>query len=150
MALREKFLVTNYVHIYVLNHCQNKRKLDFKSQKWVIKISLKAKFDCTCDFFEEWNEITTRTNGVRTGALLGVISDIHRVCTNPEDFMDVRNDPQQGTSLQAVCSSNFLIWIWGMISFHSSKSTVPTLADEFFWERNKIDVLTPYFKIWNP
>ena len=28
-----------------------------------------------------------RTNDLRTGALLGVISDIHRVCTNPEDPM---------------------------------------------------------------
>ena len=32
------------------------------------------------------------------GALLGVIFDIHRVHTNPEDPMDVRNDLQQDMS----------------------------------------------------
>ena len=31
------------------------------------------------------------------GALLGVISEIQRVHTNPEDHMDVRNYHQQGT-----------------------------------------------------
>jgi hypothetical protein len=34
----------------------------------------------------------------RTGALLGVISGIHRVHTNPKNPMDVRNDTQQGIS----------------------------------------------------
>ena len=34
--------------------------------------------------------------------MLGVISDIHRVRTNPEDPMDVRNYPQQGTHPQAM------------------------------------------------
>ena len=41
--------------------------------------------------------------------LLGVISDIHRVRTNLENLLDVRNDPQQGTGPQAICSSNFLM-----------------------------------------
>ena len=50
-----------------------------------------------------------RTNDLRMGALLGVISDIHRVHTNPEDPMDVRNDHQQYTNPQAVSSSNFLV-----------------------------------------
>ena len=38
-----------------------------------------------------------KNNGFRTGVLLEVISDIHRVRTDPEDPMDVRNDPQQDT-----------------------------------------------------
>ena len=35
-----------------------------------------------------------RTNSLRTGARLGVISDIHRVATNLEVHVDVRNIPQ--------------------------------------------------------
>ena len=62
-----------------------------------------------------------RTNGWRTGALLGVISDIHRVGINPKNPMDIRNDSKQGTCLQAICSSNFLVWIWGMISIPFEK-----------------------------
>ena len=41
------------------------------------------------------------------GALLGVISNIHKVRTNPKDPMDVRNDPKQGNCPQAVRSSIF-------------------------------------------
>ena len=41
------------------------------------------------------------------GVLLRVISDIHRIRINPEDPMDVRNDPQQDTCSQAVTSSNW-------------------------------------------
>ena len=48
-------------------------------------------------------------------ALLGVIYDIHRVRTNLEDPMDVRNDPQLGTRPQAACSSNFWRLIRGVI-----------------------------------
>ena len=65
-----------------------------------------------------------RTNSLRMRVLLEVISDIHRVRINPEDPMDVRNDPQQDTCPQAVSSSNFLMWIWGVISFHSSKKSL--------------------------
>ena len=43
-----------------------------------------------------------KTNGLRTGALLAVISDIHRVCTNPEDPMDVRNNPQYTFSIRIL------------------------------------------------
>jgi hypothetical protein len=43
-----------------------------------------------------------RTNGLRTGALLGVISDIRKDHTNLEDPADVINEPQQGTHSQAV------------------------------------------------
>ena len=79
-----------------------------------------------------------RTKGLRTNVLLGVISDIQRVCINPEDPMNVRNDPPQGTRPQAGCSSNFLMWIWGEILFQSSKklpikSLKPTLNTQ---ERN--------------
>ena len=42
------------------------------------------------------------------GALLGIISDIHRVRTNLEDPKDIRNDPQQGIHPQATSSSNYL------------------------------------------
>ena len=40
---------------------------------------------------------------------VAVISGIHGVRINQEEAMDVRNDPQQGTRPQAVCSSNFLM-----------------------------------------
>ena len=46
----------------------------------------------------------------------GVLSDIHWVCINPEDPMDVRNDTQQDSRPQAVSFSNFLMSIWGVIS----------------------------------
>ena len=39
----------------------------------------------------------------------GLISDIHSVQTIPELPMDVRNEHQQGTCPQAICSSNFLM-----------------------------------------
>ena len=61
-----------------------------------------------------------RTYGLRTDALLGVISDILWVSANP---VDVKNYLQQGNRPQAACSSNFLMWVWGMISFHSSKKS---------------------------
>ena len=62
-----------------------------------------------------------RTNSLKTGALLGVISDIHRVRTNPEDPMDVGKDWQQGTC------SNFQKLIWGVISILFEK-TWPALV----------------------
>ena len=37
--------------------------------------------------------IIWRTNGLRTGTLLGIISDLHRVRINTGDPMDIRNDP---------------------------------------------------------
>ena len=37
---------------------------------------------------------------MKTGALLGVISDNLRVRINPEDNLDIRNDPQQCTGTQ--------------------------------------------------
>ena len=64
-----------------------------------------------------------KNNGLRTGALLGFISDIHRVRTNPANSLDVGIEPRQGTCLQAICSSNFLMLIWGVILFHSSKKS---------------------------
>ena len=45
----------------------------------------------------------------------GLISDIHRVRTNPENPVDVRNELQQGTRPQAICSLNFLMWFLGVI-----------------------------------
>ena len=57
-----------------------------------------------------------RTNGLMTGALLEVISLIHRIRRSQEDPMDVRNDSKQGTCSQAVWSSKFLMWIWRVIS----------------------------------
>ena len=57
-----------------------------------------------------------------TGALLWVISDIHRVCTNTEDPMDVKNNSQPSTCSQAVCSSNFQMWNWGVILFLFEKT----------------------------
>ena len=71
-----------------------------------------------------------RTNGLRTGVLLGVISDMHMVHINLEDPMDVRNDLQQDTRPHAVSFSNFLIWVWGVISFHSSKKSPVKLPVE--------------------
>ena len=41
-------------------------------------------------------KIFKRTNGLRTDALLWFISDIHRVCYNLENPVDVRYEPQQG------------------------------------------------------
>ena len=43
------------------------------------------------------------------GGLLGVISDIRRVRTNPDDPMDVRNDPHPDTRPQVVCFFKELI-----------------------------------------
>ena len=63
-------------------------------------------------FFEEWNKITPQIHirkFERSGALLGVISDIHRVRTKTDNTVDVRNNPQQDTHSQVVCSSNFLM-----------------------------------------
>ena len=64
-------------------------------------------------FYEEWNKSTPQIHirkfEEETSALLGVIFDIHRDCTNPENPMNIRNDFQQGTLSQAVCSSNFLM-----------------------------------------
>ena len=40
-------------------------------------------------------------------ALLVLISDIHRVLWVSVDPVDVRDDPQEGTHPQAVCSLNF-------------------------------------------
>ena len=54
------------------------------------------------------------TNGLRMGAWLGVIN-IHRVSTNLEDPVDVRNEPQQGANPQAFSSSNSFVWIWALI-----------------------------------
>ena len=51
----------------------------------------------TGEFFEEWNKIThqnqIRIPKWRTGALPGVISDIHRVQIILEDPVDVTNKP---------------------------------------------------------
>ncbi len=44
--------------------------------------------------------------------------------------MNVRNDPQQDTRPQPVSSSNFLMWIWGVILFHSSKKSPVTKEEE--------------------
>ena len=51
------------------------------------------------------------------GALLGVIYDIHRVRTNPEDPMDLRNYPQQGTYILKlyilqIFGCEFGEWFW--------------------------------------
>ena len=54
-----------------------------------------------------------RTNCLRMGALLVLISDIHRVPLVSVDPVNVRNNSPQGTCPQAVCSSFFLMWIWG-------------------------------------
>ena len=56
------------------------------------------------------------------GALVGFISDIHRVLWIIADPVDVRNESQQGTRPQAIRSSNFLIWIWGVISISFEKN----------------------------
>ena len=55
-----------------------------------------------------------RASGLRKGALLGIISDIHRVHTNLEDPVDVRIEPQQYTLPQAVSSKSFF-QIWALI-----------------------------------
>ena len=68
-----------------------------------------------------------RNNGLRTGVVLGVISDI----TQRILLMDVRSDPQQDTHPQVIISSNFLMWIWGVISFYSSKKS-PVFQDQVF------------------
>ena len=64
-----------------------------------------------------------RTTGLKTGALLVVISDIHRVLWVSSDTDDV----SQGTHPPAVCFSNFLMWIWGVISFQSPKISLVIL-----------------------
>ena len=68
------------------------------------------------------NKKIWRTNGLRTGVLLGVISNMHRVHINLEDPMDVRNDLQQGNCFQAVCFSHFFMRIWGVISILFEKT----------------------------
>ena len=50
-----------------------------------------------------------RTNGLKMGALQGVISDIHRVCTNPEDPVDVRNDPSKAPILKPLVLKFFCV-----------------------------------------
>ena len=47
---------------------------------------------------------------------------------NPRDSsgqlcVDVRNNSHQDTRPQVVSSSNFLMWVWGVISFHSLKKS---------------------------
>ena len=79
----------------------------------------------TGDFFKEWNEITPQIH-IRKfeeqTAWGQVISDIHRVFWVSVDPVDVRNYSQQGTRPQAICSSNFLMWIWGVISIIFEKT----------------------------
>ena len=72
------------------------------------------------------NQKMWRTNGLRTSALLGFIYDIHRVLLVSPDPVDVLNEPQQGTCPQVSCSSNFLMWICGVISI-LFKKTRPVL-----------------------
>ena len=78
--------------------------LDYESKTMVHSKILNAyMYFITNDFLVFWkmernhspnlHQKIWRINSLRTGALLGVISDIHRVYTNPEDPMDVRNDP---------------------------------------------------------
>ena len=55
----------------------------------------------------------------------------HLVYINPEDTMNVRYYPQQDTHLQAISSSNFLMWIWVVISFHSSKKSFVNSEGKF-------------------
>ena len=89
-------------------------------QQWKISLNLHYRWD---EVFSKYNENESsspykknwRTNSLNTGALLGLISDIHRVYTNLEDLVDVRNEPKEGTSPQAICSLYFLMWIWGVI-----------------------------------
>ena len=50
-----------------------------------------------------------KTNCLRMGALLGVISDIHWVLWVSVDAVHVRNDSQQNTRPRTVSSSNFLM-----------------------------------------
>ena len=68
---------------------------------------------------------------------------------NPEDPIDVRNDPQQGTSSQAVCSSNFRMWIWWVISNWNFQSFLRkltcTLYDPTKLCCNKTTLQRPYF-----
>ena len=99
-------------------------------------ITINHIFDTNCSRFCRWlfwwmehnhspnsHQKIWRINGLRTGAFLRVIFDIHKIHTNPEDPMDIRNDPQKGILPQAVCSSNFLMWLCGVISFLSSKKS---------------------------
>ena len=124
----------------------------------------------TGNFFEEWNKITPQIhirkfltiNNLRTDVLLGVISDIHRVWIKPKDPMNVKNEPQHDTRPQGVSSLNFLMWTWGVISFHSSKeSPVPKqneIANIFHaWNMKNINstclpllIKNSLFLVWEP
>ena len=60
------------------------------------------------------NQKIWRTNGLRMGTLLGVISDIHRVHTNPEDPMNVRNNASKVPVLKPYVPQIFRreFWEW--------------------------------------
>ena len=73
-----------------------------------------------------------RTICLRTVALLGFISDIHRVLWVSANPVDVRNEPQQGTCPQAISSSNFQMWIWEVISIAFEKAWPVQIKVELF------------------
>ena len=74
-----------------------------------------------------------RTCGLWTGALMRFLSDIHKVCTNPENSVNVWDEPQQGTCSQAICFSNFLMWIWGVILIPFEKTRPVKLISQWFY-----------------
>ena len=63
------------------------------------------------------------------GVLMGANSDIHRVLWVNAKPVDVKNDSQQGTHPQAICSSNFLMWILGVISILFEKTGPVNMAE---------------------
>ena len=60
---------------------------------------------------------------------------VYRVLWVSADPVDVRNDTHQGTRSQAICSSNFLKWIWGVILIPFEKT----------WPVKKIHNFCPIF-----
>ena len=86
------------------------------------------KLICTGHFFEGWNEITPQSHIRKFEEQVAwkwmpwweTFLSVLWVSVSP---VDVKNDSQQGTLPQAICSSNFLMWIWWVILFHSSKKS---------------------------
>ena len=122
----------------ILSNCNLKLKLEKENINYeTLQIPI---FSCMKKFFYRWffwrmewncspnsHQKIWRTNGLRTVVFLMVINDIHEVLWVNADPVDVRNDFQQDTYLQAISSSNFLMWVLGVISFHSSKKSHSTL-----------------------
>ena len=66
--------------------------------------------------------------------------------------MDVRNDSHQGNCPKTVGSSSFCMWVWGVISFHSSKKLPdplhPKPAKSILTLHNSCDLIPGMYGTW--